>query len=229
MKRNALVAGGLLGAVLMLSGCEFALDFRDRQQDVVSYDVTGKVTALDVTTGSGDIVITESDRPAVHVTETIHWRGGDRPATEHPVDGGTLTLRHRCEGMSCSVDYKVEIPRGLTAKLGTGSGTVTLRGLTGGVNVESGSGDIEAGNLGSKQFVAETGSGDIEARFAVIPEKVEVESGSGDVAAYVPKGSYDVTTETGSGDETVEVVKDPSSPRKVTLKTGSGDTQVLLP
>ncbi|MET8046655.1 MULTISPECIES: DUF4097 family beta strand repeat-containing protein [unclassified Streptosporangium] len=228
MKRNTLVAGGLLGAVFMLSGCEFALDFRDRQQDVVSYDVTGRVTALDVATGSGDIVVTESDRQAVHVTETIHWRGGDRPTTEHPVDGGTLALRHRCDGMSCSVDYKVEIPPGLTAKLDTGSGTITLRGLTGGVSAESGSGDIEAGNLGSKQFTADTGSGEVEARFAVMPDRVEIKTGSGDVAAYLPKGGYDVTTETGSGDETVEVVRDPSAPHKITLKTGSGDARVLL-
>jgi hypothetical protein len=229
MKRNTLVAGALLGAVLVLSGCEFALDFRDRQQDVVSYDVTGKVTALDVATGSGDIVVTESDRSGVHVTETIHWRGGDRPTTEHPVNGGTLTLRHHCDGMSCGVDYKVEIPAGLTAKLDTGSGTITLRGLTGGVSATSGSGDIEAGNLGARQFAGDTGSGDVEAKFTVIPDRVEIKTGSGDVAAYLPKGSYDVTTETGSGEETVEVVRDPSSPRKITLKTGSGDARVLLP
>ncbi|MER5649446.1 DUF4097 family beta strand repeat-containing protein [Streptosporangium sp. NPDC002524] len=227
MRKNMLVAGAVVGSMFVLSGCDFALDFRERQQDVVSYDVTAKLTALDVSTGSGDIVVTESDRPAVHVTETIHWRG-DKPTPTHPVEGGTLTLRDECRD-NCSVDYKVEIPKGLTTKLDTGSGTITMRGLTGQVNAMSGSGDIEAGGLTAKRFAAETGSGDIEARFSAAPDGVEIEAGSGDVVAYLPRGGYDVTAETGSGDETVEVTKDPASPRKVTLKTGSGDAEVLLP
>ncbi|WP_329091966.1 MULTISPECIES: DUF4097 family beta strand repeat-containing protein [unclassified Streptosporangium] len=228
MKKNMVVAGAVLGSVFVLSGCgDLALDFRDRQQEVVSYDVTGELAVLDAATGSGDIVIVESGRQAVRVTETLHWRG-QKPVTEHPVDGGTLTLRENCEGMSCSVDYKVEIPPGLTAKLDTGSGTITLRGLTGEVTAASGSGDIEAGGLNSKRFTADTGSGDIEARFSAAPEGVRLETGNGDVAAYLPKGGYDVTAETGSGDKIVEVTKDPSSPRKVTLRTGSGDAEVLL-
>ncbi|WP_436760667.1 DUF4097 family beta strand repeat-containing protein [Streptosporangium sp. V21-05] len=227
MRKNMLVAGAVVGSVFLLSGCDLGLDFRERQQEVVSYDVTDKLTALDVAAGSGDLVVTESDRPAVHVTETIHWRG-DRPTPSHSVDGGTLTLRDECRG-NCSVDYKVEIPRGLKTKLDTGSGTITMRGLTGEVNAVSGSGEIEAGGLTAKRFTAETGSGDIEARFSAAPEGVEIETGSGDVVAYLPRGGYDVTAETGSGDETVEVTKDPASSRKVTLRTGSGDAQVLLP
>ncbi|MEU4831178.1 DUF4097 family beta strand repeat-containing protein [Streptosporangium sp. NPDC023615] len=228
MKRNTLVAGALLGSVFVLSGCEFALDFRERQQDVVSYDVAGDVKALNVDSGSGDIVVTESDRSGVHVTETVHWRG-DRPATEHPVNGGTLTLRYRCDGHSCSVDYKVEVPRGVSADLDAGSGTITLRGLTGQVKAVAGSGDIEAAGLGSKRFAAEAGSGDVEARFTVAPDSVEIEAGSGDVAAHVPAGGYNVTSETGSGETTVEVTRDPSSSRRITVRTGSGDAGVLLP
>ncbi|MFF3438901.1 DUF4097 domain-containing protein [Streptosporangium sp. NPDC002721] len=227
MRKNMLVAGAVVGSMFVLSGCDLALDFRERRQEVVSYDVTGRLTALDVATDSGDIVVTESDREAVHVTETIHWRGA-RPTPSHPVNGGTLTLRDECRG-NCSVDYKVEIPRGLTARLDTGSGTITMRGLTGETNATSGSGDIEAGGLTSKRFTAEAGSGDVEARFSAPPEGVRIETGSGDVVAYLPKEGYDVTAETGSGEKTVEVTEDPASPRKVTLKTGSGDAQVLLP
>ncbi|GAA2854212.1 hypothetical protein GCM10010517_12240 [Streptosporangium fragile] len=227
MKKNLLVAGALLSSVFALSGCQFGLDFRDQNQDVVSYDVTDKVTALEVESGSGDIVINESDRSGIHVTETVHWRG-KRPATEHNVDGGRLTLRYACDDPSCSVDYKVEVPRGLTAKLDTGSGTITLRGLSGKVDAVSGSGDVDAGDLRARRFVADTGSGEIEARFRGTPDHVEIESGSGDATAYLPKGSYDVTAETGSGDRTIEVTDDPSAPRKVTVKTGSGNVGVLI-
>ena len=64
-------------------------------------------------------------------------------------------------------------------------------------------------------------------KFATVPDSVEVESGSGDATLHVPDGAYDVKTEVGSGDATVSVKKDPSSPHKVSLTTGSGDASVL--
>lgn len=54
MKKNLLVAGALLGSALVLSGCRLDVGaFGDEEQAVSSYDVTGTVTALDVSTGSG--------------------------------------------------------------------------------------------------------------------------------------------------------------------------------
>jgi DUF4097 and DUF4098 domain-containing protein YvlB len=230
MKKNMLAAGALLGSALVLSGCQGGLHFGDAEQAVSSYDVTDKVTALDVATGSGEIVISESERSGVHVTETIHWHTV-KPTTEHPVDADTLTLRHKCPepDMNCSVDYKVEVPRGLSVKLDAGSGTITMRGLTGAVSAVTGSGSVEANSLGAKEFVVDTGSGDIEAKFTVMPDKVDLETGSGDVTARLPQGAYNVTARTGSGSQTVEVTKDPSAPRTVSVQTGSGDVAVLLP
>ncbi|SNT07810.1 Putative adhesin [Streptosporangium subroseum] len=231
MKKTMLAAGALLGSALVLSGCRLDVGaFGDEEQAVSSYDVTGTVTALDVSTGSGEIVINESKRSGVHVTETMHWRG-DKPKAEHPLDADKLTLRYKCpepDG-NCSVDYKVEIPQGVTVKLDAGSGIITLRGLTGGVSASTGSGDIEANALGAKRFVADTGSGHIKARFTVMPDNVDLETGSGDVTAWLPQGAYNVTTRSGSGDQTVEVTKDPSAPRTVSVQTGSGDAEVLLP
>ncbi|MDP9845707.1 DUF4097 family beta strand repeat-containing protein [Streptosporangium lutulentum] len=226
MKKNMLAAGALLGSTLVLSGCQLDLSLGGGEEAVSSYDVTDTVSALDISSGAGEIVINESSRSGIRVTETIHWRN-EKPATEHPVDAGTLTLRNKCVSF-CSVDYKVEIPKGVEVKLDTGSGTVTLRGLTGGVSAATGSGNIEANALGAKQFVAAVGSGDIQAKFAVMPDKVDLETGSGDVTARLPQGAYNVTTRTGSGSQTVEVTKDPSAPRTVSVQTGSGDAEVLL-
>ncbi|MER5422184.1 DUF4097 family beta strand repeat-containing protein [Streptosporangium roseum] len=229
MKKNMIVAGALLGSVLVLSGCRVDFGLGDRQQEVASYDVADKLTVLDVRAGAGDIVVTESGRSGVRVTETLHWRGdkGDKPVTEHAVEGDTLVLRDKCPRGNCSVDYRIEIPKGLTTKLDAGSGTLTLRALTGEVTADTGSGNIEASTLGAKRFVAETGSGDVEVKFAAVPDKVDVRTGSGDATVRLPQGAYDVTTETGSGSKTVQVTDDSSAPRSVLVRTGSGDAKVL--
>lgn len=227
MKKKVIVGGALLGSVLVLSGCRVDLDFGDRRQEVVSYDVSGKLTALDLHADSGDIVVNESDRSGARVTETIHWSGDkkDRPKTEHPVDGGTLTLRQDCS--DCSVDYKVEVPKGLKVTAKADSGDVTLRSLTGEVNAAAGSGDIAANGLGAKRLVVDAGSGDIEVRFTAVPDHVEVETGSGDIMLRLPKAGYNVAAETGSGDKNVKVTNDPSASSTVSARTGSGDVEVV--
>ncbi|GHE28582.1 lipoprotein [Streptosporangium violaceochromogenes] len=222
------MAGMLLGSALLLSACRFDLDTGDREQAVVSYEVTERLTALVVHADAGEVVVNESDRPGVRVTETLHWGGNpkDRPRTEHPVEGGTLTLRHTCSG-NCSVDSRIEVPKGLKVTLDTGSGGITLRALTGEVQAHTGSGDIEAGSLGTGRFVADTGSGDVEVRFGAVPGHVEIETGSGDATVRLPPAAYKVTAETGSGERTVKVTDDPSSARGVLVRTGSGDAKIL--
>ncbi|MER5321098.1 DUF4097 family beta strand repeat-containing protein [Streptosporangium roseum] len=228
MQKKMMVAGALLGSALVLTGCR--IDFGNRNQEVVSYDVADKLTLLDVRGDSGDVEVNESDRSQVRVTETLHWGGEKgnkegRPKTEHPVDGGTLTLRYACS--NCSVDYKIEIPKGLKVTVDVDSGDITLRSLTGEVDATTDSGAIDAGALGAKRFVANSGSGDIEAKFAAVPDRVEIETGSGGATVRLPKGGYNVTAETGSGDRTVKVTHDPSSSSVISARTGSGDVNVL--
>ncbi|GGP80184.1 DUF4097 family beta strand repeat-containing protein [Streptosporangium pseudovulgare] len=224
MKKNLVVAGALLGAVALLSGCGVGIGFGPSEQDVVSYDVTGSLKVLDVTTDSGDIVVGASDRQGVHVTETLRWRGSRRPETEHPVQGGTLTLRQEC-ARGCEVHYKIEIPRGLDVTADTGSGNVTLRGLKGTkATAKTGSGDIEAGSSEVGELTAETGSGNVTLR-SLKGEDVRAESGSGDIAAH-SLASRRFTAETGSG--TVEAMFD-AAPDRVAARSDSGDVTLRLP
>ncbi|GAA4565096.1 hypothetical protein GCM10023193_38440 [Planotetraspora kaengkrachanensis] len=223
-----IVAGVALGAALALTACGTEIDLGKvgfgGEQAVQSYDVTDAITALRTATGAGEIVVNESGRTGVHVTETLHWRG-EKPQNGHRVEGGTLTLRYDCR--DCSVDYRVEVPKGLDVKVDTGSGTITLRDLTGPVGAETGSGDIDARGLSGRQVTASTGSGDVKLRFAAAPDNVRVDTGSGDGTVWVPSGSYNVTADTGSGNKEVAVTRDPSSSRTVVVKTGSGDAKVL--
>ncbi|MEU6738438.1 DUF4097 family beta strand repeat-containing protein [Streptosporangium sandarakinum] len=224
MKKNLVVAGALLGAVALLSGCGVGIGFGPSEQDVVSYDVTGSLKALDVTTDSGDIVVDASDRQGVHVTETIRWRGARRPETEHPVQGGTLTMRQKC-ARGCEVNYRIEIPRGLDVTADTGSGAVTLRGLKGAkVTARTGSGDIDAGSSEVGELAAETGSGTVTLR-NLKGEDVRAESGSGDITARSLTARR-FTAETGSG--TVEAVF-AAAPDQVAAVSDSGDVTLRLP
>ncbi|GAA3445218.1 DUF4097 family beta strand repeat-containing protein [Planomonospora venezuelensis] len=229
MKKNMLAAGVVVGSVLVLSACQFD-GFGLAEQAVSSYDVPEKVLRLTVDAGSGDIVVNESDRTGIKVTETIHWNK-EKPETEHVVTGDTLALKYTCPGgfgaVTCSVDYKIEIPKGVTVKADTGSGDIVLRSLSGEVDADTGAGDIDATGLGGKRFLADSGAGDIEAKFAAAPDDVQIETGAGDATVRLPRETYRVTAETGAGDETIEVANDASASRTVRVETGAGDAKVL--
>lgn len=229
--RNVIAAGAVLGTGLLLTGCGLQNIGAPTQEQAQSYDVSGKVKALQVDSGSGDVVVAESDRGSIHVTETIHWKSKDgKPVTRHPVTGDTVTLSFDCPSdvdWNCDVDYKIEVPRGTRMKLDSGSGDITLRSVTGELAAKTGSGTIDAKDLGGKKAVAETGSGDVELRYLSVPDDVTVGTGSGTGTVRVPQNTYDVTAKTGSGDRKIEVTNDPSSPRKIVVRTGSGDAMVL--
>ncbi|MET8001214.1 DUF4097 family beta strand repeat-containing protein [Nonomuraea glycinis] len=222
------IAGGLLASAALLSGCGLAGLGGPANQDTVSYEVTDKVTRLHVKSGSGDTVITETDGNAIRVVETLQWRDS-KPDAQHSVDGDTLFIRYDCAQSwgNCSVNYKIEIPKGLQVDADAGSGDITLRSLTGPLNLTAGSGDVDASGLAGKKVVAEAGSGNIELKYTTAPDSAELEAGSGDVTLHVPDGAYDVKTDVGSGEENVAVDKDPNSPRKLRLTVGSGDVNVL--
>lgn len=231
MKRIAIAGGLLTSAALLtsgLTGCGLTSAAGPAEQDKASYEVTEKVTRLEVRNGSGDTLITETGGGSVKVDETLHWRG-NRPETEHTVDGDTLLITYRCPPRpgSCSVNYKIQIPEGLEVKAEAGSGDITLRSLSGPLTVSSGSGSLDGSGLTGKTVLAEAGSGDVELEYETAPERAEAEAGSGDVTLRVPDGSYDVAAEAGSGDTTVSVRADRNAPHKIKVSAGSGDVSVL--
>ncbi|MFD0884395.1 DUF4097 family beta strand repeat-containing protein [Streptosporangium algeriense] len=229
-RKNVVAVGALAGAVLLLSGCRLDVDLGGQRQSVATYTVGGGLTALEAYVGAGDIVISETGQGEVRVTETRHWSGDERnsPKTEHPVAGGTLTLRYDCPASSnCSVDYRLDIPKGLAVTLESAAGDITMRSLTGEVNATAGTGGIEGNGLGGRSLVATTGAGEVKVRFAAAPGHVEVETGTGDATVRLPQGSYNVTADTGVGEEVVKVTDDPASPNSVSVRTGAGDAKVL--
>lgn len=233
MRRAVPGAGVITAAALVLGACGVGGLVGPENRDEVGYSVTEPVRAVEVDTGAGDITVVESDRTGVAVTETLVWRGGEdgRPRTTHEVSGDRLTLTHECAGGlargNCDVHYRVEVPRGVEVKAESGSGRIMLRDLSGAVEASTGSGDITAEGLSARRLVGETGSGDVEVSFRTAPDKVDVDTGSGDGVVRVPAGAYDVVVSTGAGEERVEVDRDGSAPRRIVVRTGSGDAKVL--
>jgi hypothetical protein len=223
------IAGGLLASAALLTGCGLAGIAGPTNQDTTSYQVTDKVAKLQLDINAGDATITETDGTAVRVVETLRWRGDDQPKPQHKVEGGVLFMTYDCPSNwgSCSVDYKIEIPKGLPVDLDAGSGDLTLRGLTGDIELFVGSGDVDASGLAGKKLAGEIGSGSVRFDYTSAPDSAKLEAGSGDIALKVPDEGYDVSTDAGSGDVDVSVKKDGSSPRKISLASGSGDISVL--
>ncbi|MGW2161773.1 DUF4097 family beta strand repeat-containing protein [Nonomuraea sp. NPDC001699] len=219
------VAGGLLAAALVLTGCGLESLGGSSNQDTVSYEVKDKVSKLQVKSDAGDVVITETDGPAVRVIETLRWRNDDKPKPQHKVEAQALFVTYDCPSNwgSCSVDYKIEIPKGMAVDLDSGSGDITLRALSGQLTADLGSGDLDGSGMTGKKAYVKAGSGNVELKYAAAPDSTELECGSGDIVLKVPAGAYNVKTDVDSGDSAVSVKSDPSSPRTISLTAGSGD------
>ncbi|MER5423199.1 DUF4097 family beta strand repeat-containing protein [Streptosporangium roseum] len=222
------MAGGLLACAALLTGCGLGNIGGPANRDTVTYQVTDKVARVNVTSESGDIVITETGGSTIRVVEKLRW-SEEKPDAEHRVDGDTLVMTYNCPAKwdNCGVDYRVEIPRGLQVDLSSSSGDITLSSLTGPIDASTGSGDVNGAGLAGKKVFTETGSGDAELKYTVAPDRVEMKAGSGNATLHVPDGSYDVKTQMKSGEAQVSVKNDASSPRKVTMTTGSGDVYVM--
>ncbi|MEU7897523.1 DUF4097 family beta strand repeat-containing protein [Nonomuraea sp. NPDC049152] len=225
--KGVIALSALVVGATALTGCGLVGMGRAADEKTETYVVSDKVAGLDVMSGAGDVVVSETERTGIKVTEKRHWRDRE-PETSHEVKADTLELTYSCAtGDSCWVDYTIEVPKGLRIKADTGSGDLTMRSLTGEIEAKTGSGEMDADGLGGKRVVAETGSGGIELKFARPPDSIEAEAGSGDATLYLPQGPYDVTTEVGSGDAEVKVTDDSGAPHKVSVRTGSGDIKIL--
>ncbi|NUP78298.1 MAG: DUF4097 family beta strand repeat protein [Nonomuraea sp.] len=226
--KTIVVAGGLLASALLLTGCGIEAIGGSTNQDTVSYEVTDKVSKLQLQSGAGDTVITETTGNAIRVIETLRWRGDDKPEPQHKVEGEALFVTYDCPSNwgSCSVDYKIEVPKGLAVDLDSGSGDITLRTLSGRLDAQLGSGDLDGTGMAGKQVYVKTGSGNVELKYTAAPDTLELDAGSGDVALHLPDVAYDVKKDIGSGDASVTVKSDPASPHKMSLTLGSGDVTV---
>src|SRR5215469_6302894 len=154
-----------------------------------------------------------------------------------PVHGSTVSL---------SAGH-ADVPGGKRALISTGSGNVTLAGVSGPVSAGTGSGDVSgnavsganvafktgSGNisvagLAGAKVTASSGSGDITLTFTEVPAHVRVSTGSGNISLVLPRGNtlYQVNAATDSGGRVVTVPTSSASRHVITVSAGSGNISI---
>jgi Toastrack DUF4097 len=188
--------------------------------------VSGAVN-LDLTTGSGDVVIKAGGGNQVIVHGTVrasNWFSSGEDAV-HQVEsnppiqqsGNTIRIGYNLpEGVKhwVAISYEVTVPPDTTVEAHSGSGNLGIEGIRAAVQGQTGSGDIRLRDLG-KQVHVQTGSGSIRAQDAGAP--FYAHTGSGDIDAALT-GSGDVDIQTGSGSVQLRGVKG-----GLHARTGSGE------
>ena len=198
---------------------------------VRTLNVSGTVD-LDVATGSGSIDIKQGSSSVVEIRGTV--RAGtnrfqsDRDAqdivrdieTNPPIEQAGNTIRigrdQDRNRNNVSISYQITIPSQASVKSHSGSGRISVSGLSGPLDTSTGSGSITLTDIRGR-ITANTGSGTITATRIVSEFKAstgsggitiegeqtgrwDLETGSGSVNIRLPQNAgFDLNAHTGSG------------------------------
>ena len=122
-----------------------------------------------------------------------------------------------------AADFVIEVPRGVSVRIASGSGEVTVEGVSGNVHAASGSGSVRVG-AGAGEVRAASGSGTVTVDGALGP--VQASTGSGPVRITTGRGP--VTASTGSGSVDVSMAALTGS-EDMSFSSGSGRITLRLP
>ncbi|WP_240942127.1 DUF4097 family beta strand repeat-containing protein [Planosporangium thailandense] len=228
-----LMAGGAgVATVVLLGGCGLLPDKEIRDERAL----TGTITTVAITGGSGGVTVSGSSDGSVHVKRRVRYSGA-KPGSTDSVQGDRLVLNTSC-GRGCSVDYEVTGASNLrvtghngsgnltltdiaTASVDVGSGDIRVRGASGDVTARAGSGNIELSSIGGA-VVTRTDSGNL--RLTGVAGAAIAQAGSGNIDATGLRGSS-ATAHTGSGNTTLVL----AVAQDVDAASGSGNVRVTVP
>lgn len=200
-----------------------------------SFEKTLKVSGpvnLDVETGSGSVEIITGTGNEVYVRGRIRSSNGwfGPPADEKirrleanpPIQqsGNDIRLGHIEDPelrRNISISFRITVPSNARVHSKSGSGSQSVDGIQGTLDVEAGSGDIKVRNIGDT-VRASTGSGSIEADR--ISGNLRAKAGSGSIHATGIAGGLEADTGSGS------IHLEQTAPGAVRAQTGSGDIEL---
>jgi hypothetical protein len=219
---SALLVGGLLAVLLIWWGAS-------RTTQVVSFNVRGTLTAIELDLDGAPVQITGGAGAEVQVRRTEEFAFGRRPTVKRDVSRGILHIRSRCPKTvlsTCSASFRLAVPDNVLVNVRTSSGRVGINGLNGSARVATGSGDVAIGAFCGFTLVVTSASGDVTAASECSADRMELRSGSGDVHAVVPTGRYRVDAHSDSGDERIAIPSTDDASFTVQALSGSGDVTV---
>jgi len=198
--------------------------------------------AFVVRSGNGPIAIHESTSDRVEVTALKRVRGRSRASdvgfdiveSSNQIEICTLYGRRQScrdrdrgndydEDSHVTVDFTINVPRGVRVRVATGNGRITIDRGAADVSATTGNGDVSIGET-SGRVDATTGNGDVQVDGANGP--VSVTTGNGRVFVLTARGAVDATT--GNGDIDVRIKAGPIE-RDMRFNTGSGSIRITLP
>lgn len=188
--------------------------------------VTGAVN-LEVTTGSGSVQLRTGSSNQVQVTGRIkatEWFGGNaeekvkRLEANPPIQqsGNDIRIGHIDDPelrRNISISYELIVPAETQLRAHSGSGSQSVEGINGSLDIAAGSGGLKISGIGNT-VRAETGSGNID--IDRVKGNVRAKTGSGSIHAAGIAGGFEA--DTGSGHITLEQ----TAPGAVRADTGSG-------
>jgi len=174
----------------------------------VRIDIPARTRAVHISVGSGDLRVGPASGNSLRVTGTAHY-SLIRSTVTSRVTKTTVSVNARCHFFTgvCNFGLDAALPAGAAADFSSGSGNITVTGLT------------------STHVTAVGSSGNITLTFAAVPDLLRVSDQFGDITLVLPPGrtAYRVNAQAAFGNTSIRVPTSSSSPHviKVTDSTGN--------
>ena len=237
---------------LLISGTAFWDGFAHASppRETTSRSISFKLSQLKVIAGRGSVNVSihPGEAGELFLERSLSW-SKTKPTVKEDWDGRTLRLDASCPGTDerhapvCQVDYALFVPVETDVAAESANGMLAVNGLFGNVRMisesgplrvtetsgtvwaRSGSGDVTGRRLTGSDADVEIGSGHVDLSFENAPTKVRaVVRTRGDVTVAVPGLSYDVDARAKNVD--LDIMKEPASPRKITVQAPAGMANV---
>jgi hypothetical protein len=223
-----------------------------RNQSLATQVYRRPLTELRIVAPGGGVTIIPSRQHDVTVTGTLSWVFA-RPLVTQAVRGTTLQITGGCPGSNafedCQIGLTVRVPAQLAVQVSAGSGSISVRQLTGPLHlavtsgsislardsgpvfVDAGSGSVDGSGMTSPTIETVIGSGYVHLGLASAPRNLNVAIGSGSGSIIVPRGTrVRANTNGGSGVLRIEPgIADSSAPGMMTITIGTGVLTVAYP
>jgi hypothetical protein len=239
------VVGGFVSLLLVAACALFLLDVLSQRTER-SVTLWPGVERVELDLGRGNVEIVPARGKGVRVEEERR-SGIVSASSSRKLTGHRLKLHAGCRVviLDCSVNYRIQVPRGTAVDVKGLAGSITARDVDGNVRLVSTAGDVRAIAVRGRRVELKTSAGTAEAGGVVAPyvsvrsaagnaiaellappRDLFVETHAGDATATLPDVGYRIDAGTDAGDTKIRVRRDDRSRRIVRVRTNAGNATV---